>query len=48
MDRAIQVRERGLGDTPSIEHIYLAAFPDEDLLPVVRELLRFVAGRCIG
>ena len=33
------VRESSLNDTASIERLYPDAFPDEDLLPLVKELL---------
>lgn len=36
----IDVRESGAGDLGAIEILYQAAFPDEDLLPLVRELLK--------
>jgi len=35
----ITIRESLPGDIPAIEALYPAAFPDEDLLPVVRALL---------
>ncbi|MHA1568623.1 MAG: GNAT family N-acetyltransferase [Alphaproteobacteria bacterium] len=36
----IEIRESLPNDVPSIEKLYPDAFPDEDLLPLVRELLR--------
>lgn len=36
----IEIRESLPTDVASIEELYPKAFPDEDLLPVVRELLR--------
>ncbi|MCP5363678.1 MAG: N-acetyltransferase [Hyphomicrobiales bacterium] len=39
MERIV-VRESGPGDIASIEELYPDAFPDEDLLPLVRELLK--------
>ncbi len=36
----IQIRESLPNDLSSIEELYPNAFPDEDLLPLVRELLR--------
>jgi putative acetyltransferase len=35
----IEIRESRAGDLPSIDRLYPAAFPDEDLLPLVRHLL---------
>jgi len=35
----IEIRESGPGDASSIDALYPDAFPDEDLLPLVRELL---------
>ena len=40
MIEEIQIRESLPSDTASIEKLYPDAFPDEDLLPLVRELLR--------
>ena len=40
MTDSIDVRESLPADQPSIEALYPDAFPDEDLLPLVRELLR--------
>ncbi len=39
MSEDIDVRESIPDDTPAIEKIYLDVFPEEDLLPLVRELL---------
>jgi len=36
----IEVRATVAGDAPDLETLYVAAFPDEDLLPLVRRLLR--------
>jgi putative acetyltransferase len=36
----IEIRESLSGDVGSIERLYPTAFPDEDLLPVVRDLLK--------
>jgi len=36
----IKIRESEAGDLASIEALYPDAFPDEDLLPLVRELLK--------
>ena len=38
-DLGIEVRESTSGDLAAIELLYPAAFPDEDLLPLVRDLL---------
>jgi putative acetyltransferase len=35
----LEIRESLSGDTAGIEKLYAEAFPDEDLLPLVRELL---------
>ena len=40
----IEIRESRAGDLASIEKLYPDAFPDEDLLPVVRELLESTSG----
>lgn len=40
MSERIEIRESLPGDLASIETLYPDAFPDEDLLPLVRELLR--------
>jgi putative acetyltransferase len=40
MIEEIEIRESLPGDVASIEQIYPDAFPDEDLQPLVRELLR--------
>jgi putative acetyltransferase len=39
MYEGIDVRESTPGDTPALMNLYPAAFPDEDLLPVLSELL---------
>ncbi len=36
---ALEIRESGPADVAAIEALYPQAFPDEDLLPLVRELL---------
>lgn len=36
----IEIRESMQADLPAIEALYPGAFPDEDLLPLVRDLLR--------
>ena len=41
MTKKIEIRESLPGDAGGIEQLYVAAFPDEDLLPLVRELLDF-------
>jgi putative acetyltransferase len=40
MSEMIEIRESLPSDLASIEKLYPDAFPDEDLLPLVRELLR--------
>ncbi|MEJ1994042.1 MAG: N-acetyltransferase [Limibacillus sp.] len=35
-----EIRDGGRGDWPALETLYAEAFPDEDLLPLIRELLR--------
>ncbi len=40
MTEEIEIRESLPSDVASIEKLYPDAFPDEDLLPLVRELLR--------
>ena len=37
----LEIRESQPSDTTGIEQLYVDAFPDEDLLPLVRELLDF-------
>ncbi len=37
----LEIRESRPGDATGIEHLYRDAFPDEDLLPLVRALLDF-------
>jgi putative acetyltransferase len=39
MTKDLRIRESAPGDLASIEALYPAAFPDEDLLPLVRDLL---------
>jgi putative acetyltransferase len=41
---AIEIRQSRADDIPSIEKLYPAAFPEEDLLPLVRQLLTEDAG----
>ena len=43
MTDRIEIRESQPSDLAAIEKLYPDAFPDEDLLPLVRELLREVA-----
>ena len=38
------IRESSMADRAAIETIYPEAFPEEDLLPVVRDLLRQPSG----
>lgn len=40
MSNTIEIRESVDGDSAAIESLYPAAFPDETLLPLVRDLLR--------
>lgn len=40
MQNALTIRKSELADTDAIESLYPDAFPEEDLLPLVRELLR--------
>lgn len=40
MTDKLEIRESGPSDVAPIEKLYPAAFPDEDLLPVVRALLK--------
>ena len=44
MGETIEIRDSVPGDLASIEALYPDAFPDEDLLPLVRELLRDTPG----
>ena len=44
MTGKIEIRESAPEDVAAIEEIYPLAFPDEDLLPVVRDLLHEGAG----
>ena len=39
MPAALEIRDSSLADLPAIESLYPEAFPDEDLLPFVRDLL---------
>lgn len=39
----IRIRTTGSADLPAIERLYRITFPDEDLVPLVRSLLREVA-----
>lgn len=39
MSEHIQIRASGSADHPAIERLYGLAFPDEDLVPLVRDLL---------
>ena len=39
MLQELEIRESGPDDTAAIESLYPAAFPEEDLLPLVRDLL---------
>ncbi len=38
------IRESGVADIPAIERLYAAAFPEEDLLPLLRDLLGLGSG----
>ena len=40
MSDRLEIRESGQGDLGAIESLYPEAFPDEDLLPLVHDLLR--------
>ena len=40
MTDAVEIRESLPGDLAAIEEVYREAFPEEDLLPLVRDLLR--------
>lgn len=40
----IEIRESATGDSLAIERVYVDAFPDEDLLPLVRQLLKMESG----
>lgn len=42
MTSDLEIRESGQADTAGIESLYSIAFPDEDLLPLVRDLSRGV------
>ena len=44
MNKKIEFRQGTSADQKSIEAIYPEAFPDEDLLPVIRDLLREPSG----
>ncbi|MDH5488501.1 MAG: hypothetical protein OEX17_01075 [Rhodospirillaceae bacterium] len=39
MSSNIEIRKSQPGDTAEIERLYIDAFPDDDLLPLVKELL---------
>ncbi len=39
MTEGVEIRESAAGDLPAIEALYPQAFPDEDLVPLVRALL---------
>ena len=39
MTKDVEIRESGAGDRAAIEALYPQAFPDEDLVPLVRRLL---------
>ncbi len=39
MTESVEIRESAPGDLAAIESLYPEAFPDEDLLPLLRELL---------
>jgi len=39
MTRKLEIRERRPGDATEIEQLYVDAFPDEDLLPLIGDLL---------
>jgi len=41
MKSSLEVRQSRPGDATGIEQLYVDAFPEEDLLPVVRELLDY-------
>lgn len=45
MTECIEIRESAPDDLAAIESLYPEAFPDEDLLPLVRELLRASSSR---
>lgn len=40
MSNTIEIRESAEGDSVAIDSLYPEAFPDEDLLPVVRDLVQ--------
>ncbi|WP_193188416.1 GNAT family N-acetyltransferase [Nisaea sediminum] len=40
----IEIRESGQADVPAIEALYPAAFPEEDLLPLLRDLALETSG----
>ena len=44
MSEKPEIRDSAPGDLASIEALYPEAFPDEDLLPLVRELLQEASG----
>jgi len=43
MPKELEIRESGKADIAAIESLYPAAFPDENLLPLVRDLLNDAA-----
>jgi putative acetyltransferase len=43
-DAALTIRPSTPADTPALEALYAAAFPDEDLVPLVRALLAEPSG----
>ena len=44
MNNKLEIRENRPSDAPAIEQLYKDAFPDEDLVPLVGELLDFGHG----
>jgi len=44
MIEGLEIRESNSADREAIERLYLQAFPDEDLLPLVRDLLSAETG----
>jgi len=48
MIEKLELREARPNDAPPIETLYLAAFPDEDLLPLVRDLQGSSAVSLVG
>ena len=43
MSEKLEIRESAQSDSDAIELLYPKAFPDENLLPLVRDLLRDAA-----